>query len=49
MAIFNPLTGYEPKLLDNFDHSEASAMIFQDESGDIDTEPFVLVRCGTRR
>ena len=39
MAIFNPLTGYEPKLLDDFDHSETSAMIFQDESGDIDTEP----------
>ena len=38
MAIFNPLTGYEPKLLDNFDYSETSAMIFQDESGDIDTE-----------
>ena len=39
MAIFNPLTGYEPKLLDDFDHSEIPAMIFQDESGDIDTEP----------
>ena len=39
MAIYNPLTGYEPKLLDDIDHSEASAMIFQDESGDIDTEP----------
>ena len=39
MAIYNPLTGYEPKLLDNFDHSEASAMTFQDESGDIETEP----------
>ena len=39
MAIYNPLTGYEPKLLDNFDYSETSAMIFQDESGDIDTEP----------
>ena len=36
---FNPLTGYEPKLLDNFDYSETSAMIFQDESGDVDTEP----------
>ena len=35
----NPLTGYEPNLLDNFDHSETSAMIFQDESGDIVTEP----------
>ena len=39
MAIYNPLTGYGPKLLDNFDYSETSAMIFQDESGDIDTEP----------
>ena len=38
LAIYNSLTGYEPKLLDNFD-SETSAMIFQDESGDIDTEP----------
>ena len=37
MAIHDPLTGYEPKLLDNFNHSEISAMIFQDESGDIDT------------
>ena len=44
VAIQNPLTGYEPKLLDNFDYSETSPMIFQDESGDIDT-----VRCGTRR
>ena len=39
MAIYNPLTGYEPKLLDDFDHSETSAKIFQDASGDIDTEP----------
>ena len=39
MAIYNLLTGYEPKLLDNFDYSETSAMFFQDESGDIDTEP----------
>ena len=39
MAIYNPLTGYEPQLLDNFDYSETSAAIFQDESGDIDTEP----------
>ena len=31
--------GYEPNLLDNFDYSETSAAIFQDESGDIDTEP----------
>ena len=43
MASFNPLTGYEPNKLDNqlddFDHSETSAAIFQDESVDIDTEP----------
>ena len=39
VAIHNPLTGYEPNLLDNLDHSETSATIFQDESGDIDTEP----------
>ena len=37
-----PLTGYEPKQLDNFDFSETSAAIFQDESGDIDTEPSYL-------
>ena len=34
--------GYEPKLLDNFDYSETSAMIFQEESGDKDTEPSYL-------
>ena len=39
MAIHHPLTSYEPKLLDDFDHSETSAMVFQDESGDIDMEP----------
>ena len=39
MAIYNPFTGYENKLFDNFDYSETSAMIFQDESGDIETEP----------
>ena len=42
MATYNPLTGYEPKLLDDFDYSETSAMIFQDESGDRDTEPSFL-------
>ena len=31
--------GYEPKLLDNFDYSETSAMIVQDETSDMDTEP----------
>ena len=39
VATYNPLTGNEPKLLDNFDFSETSAMIFQDESGDRDKEP----------
>ena len=39
MAIYNPLTGYDPNVLDNFHYSETSAMIFQDESVDIDTEP----------
>ena len=39
MAIHNPLTGYELNLLDNFDFSETFAAIFQDESGDMDTEP----------
>ena len=43
MAINNPLTGYEPNQFDNqlnnFDYSENSAAIFQDESVDIDTEP----------
>ena len=35
----NPLTGYEPNQLDNFDYSETFAAIFQNESGDTDTEP----------
>ena len=39
MAMYHPLTGYEPNVLDDFHYSETSAMIFQDESGDIDTEP----------
>ena len=42
MAIYNPLTGYEPNVLDDFHYSETSAMIFQDESGDIHTEPSYL-------
>ena len=37
VAIHNPLTGYEPNQLDNFDYSETSAAIFQNESVDIDT------------
>ena len=39
MAIYHPSTGYEPNVLDDFHFSETSAMIFQDEAGDIDTEP----------
>ena len=39
LAIFHPLTGSEPKLLDDFDYSETSAIIFRDESCVIDTEP----------
>ena len=42
MAMYHPLTGYEPNVLDDFHYSETSAMIFQDESGDIDTEPSYL-------
>ena len=38
MAIYHPPTGYEPNVLDDFDYSETSAAIFQDESGD-NTEP----------
>ena len=42
MAIYHPPTGYEPNVLDNIHFSETSAVIFQDESGDIDTEPSYL-------
>ena len=35
-------TGYEPNVLDDFHYSETSAMIFQDESGDRETEPSYL-------
>ena len=42
MAKNNALTGYEPKLFDNFGCSETSAMIFPEESGDKDTEPSYL-------
>ena len=38
VAIYNPLTGYEPKQLDNLDNSETYAVIFQHESVDTDTE-----------
>ena len=39
MAIYHPLIGSEPNVLDDFHYSETSAMIFQDESGDTDMEP----------
>ena len=43
VAIYNPLTGYEPNQLDNqldnFDYPETYAAIFQDEPVDMDTEP----------
>ena len=39
MAKNNPLTGYEPNVLDDFHYSETSAMTFQDGSGDLDAEP----------
>ena len=42
MAIYNPLTGFEPNQLDNQldnpDYSETYAVIFQNESVDMDTE-----------
>ena len=43
MAIYNPLTSFEPNQLDNqldnFDYSETFAATFQNESVHIDTEP----------
>ena len=39
MAIYHPLTGYEPNVLDDFHYSETSAIFFQEEFGDIYTEP----------
>ena len=38
MAEFIPLTGYEPRLPDDFHFSETAENFFRDESGDIDTE-----------
>ena len=40
MAIYIPLTGYEPKLLDNFDHSETTEIFIQESSSD--TRPSYL-------
>ena len=31
-------TGYEPNVIDNFDYSETYRAIFQNDSGDIDTD-----------
>ena len=45
VAIHIPLTGYEPKLFDNFDYSEISAVIFQDETGDMDTQLLMKKVC----
>ena len=38
MAIYHPPTSSEPNVLDDFHCSETFAMIFQDESGDINME-----------
>ena len=38
MAIHNPLTGFSPNQLDNFDYSETLAAIFQNESVVINME-----------
>ena len=32
-------TGYEPNVIDNFDYSDTYAVVFQNESVDVDTEP----------
>ena len=42
LAIYQPPTGYEPKLRDDFHYSETTERTFQEESGDIDTEPSYL-------
>ena len=42
MAIYHPPTGYEPNVFDDFHFSKTSEMIFQEETGDIDTEPSFL-------
>ena len=38
----HPPTGYEPNVLDDFHFSQTTEMIFQEESGDKDTEPSYL-------
>ena len=42
MAIYHPPTIYEPNVLDDFHYSETTEMIFQEESGDMDTGPSYL-------
>ena len=42
LAEFTPHTGYESKLLDDFHFSETTEMIFQEKSGDKETEPSCL-------
>ena len=42
VATHNLLTGFEPNVFNDVHYSETSAMIFQDESGDIDTVPSYL-------
>ena len=42
LAEFTPLTGYEPKLLDDFHYSETTEIIFQEQSGDKDAVPSYL-------
>ena len=42
LAIFHLPTGHEPNVLDDFHCSETTEMIFQEESGDTDTEPSYL-------
>ena len=39
LAIYSPLTGYEPKLPDHFHYSETTEIIVQEQSGDKDTVP----------
>ena len=40
MAIYLPLTGYEPNVLEDFHYPETSAdSILKDETGDVDAEP----------
>ena len=38
VAIYTPLTGYEPNIPDDFHYSETTEIFFQEQS-DIDTEP----------